>query len=96
MGKRADFSARTVIDVDPNISIDQYGVPERIAMNLTIPERVTKYNMNTMYKYVRNGPFVHPGARQITKMNFDENGRPHPESISLKYVDRSSISFGGG
>ena len=91
MGKRADFSARTVIDVDPNISIDQYGVPERIAMNLTIPERVTKYNMNTMYKYVRNGPFVHPGARQITKMNFDENGRPHPESISLKYVDRSSI-----
>ena len=48
MGKRADFSARTVIDVDPNISIDQYGVPERIAMNLTIPERVTKYNMNTI------------------------------------------------
>ena len=31
MGKRVDYSARTVISVDPNISIDEYGVPERIA-----------------------------------------------------------------
>ena len=28
-GKRVDFSARTVISVDPNIDIDEYGVPSR-------------------------------------------------------------------
>ena len=91
MGKRVDFSGRTVVDVDPNISIDEYGVPERIAMNLTIPETVTKYNKTRLYKLVRNGPNVHPGARQITKMNYDENGMAHPENIYLKHIDRESV-----
>ena len=38
MGKRVDFSARTVITPDPNIKIDQLGVPFKIAMNLTYPD----------------------------------------------------------
>jgi len=44
MGKRVDFSARTVITPDPNLSIDQVGVPKTIALNLTYPEIVTPYN----------------------------------------------------
>ena len=32
MGKRVDFSARTVITADPNLSIDQVGVPKTIAI----------------------------------------------------------------
>jgi DNA-directed RNA polymerase beta' subunit len=91
MGKRVDFSGRTVVDVDPNISIDEYGVPEKIAMNLTIPETVTRYNKTRLYKYVRNGPHVHPGARQIIKMNYDENGIAHQENIFLQHIDRESI-----
>ena len=38
MGKRVDFSARTVITPDPFIDIDQLGVPLKIASNLTFPE----------------------------------------------------------
>ena len=91
MGKRVDYSARTVISVDPNISIDEYGVPERIAMTITIPETVTKFNKHKLYKYVKNGLHVHPGAKQITKMNYNDEGKPYPETISLKYVDRESI-----
>jgi DNA-directed RNA polymerase beta' subunit len=91
MGKRVDFSGRSVVDVDPNISIDEYGVPERIAMNLTVPETVTKWNKKRLYKFVRNGPNKHPGARQITKVKYDEEGRPNNENIYLKYVDRESI-----
>ena len=91
MGKRVDFSGRTVVDVDPNISIDEYGVPEKIAMNLTIPETVTRYNKTRLYKYVRNGPHIHPGARQIIKMNYDENGIAHQENIFLQHIDRESI-----
>lgn len=44
MGKRVDFSARTVISGDPNISIDELGVPWSIALNLTYPETVTAHN----------------------------------------------------
>lgn len=45
MGKRVDFSARTVITADPNLRIDQVGVPRSIAQNLTYPEIVTPFNM---------------------------------------------------
>lgn len=45
MGKRVDFSARTVITGDPNISIDEVGVPLSMAMNLTYPEVVTTLNI---------------------------------------------------
>jgi DNA-directed RNA polymerase II subunit RPB1 len=39
MGKRVDFSARTVITGDPNLELDEVGVPKSIAMTLTYPER---------------------------------------------------------
>lgn len=45
MGKRVDFSARTVITPDPNINIDELGVPWSIAMNLTYSEPVTPFNI---------------------------------------------------
>ena len=67
MGKRVDFSARTVITPDPNISIDELGVPIRIAMNLTFPEIVNQFNIQDMYRLVRNGPDVYPGAKHIRK-----------------------------
>ena len=65
MGKRVDFSARTVITGDPNLSIRQVGVPLKIAMNLTVPERVTEKNMVFLQKCVNNGPDVYPGAKSI-------------------------------
>ena len=36
-GKRVDFSARTVISPDPNLRVDQVGVPSRVAMTMTYP-----------------------------------------------------------
>jgi DNA-directed RNA polymerase II subunit RPB1 len=70
-GKRVEFSARSVITPDPNISIGELGVPEKIAMNLTFPERVTKFtsehrgNLDKLYKLIRNGPNTYPGAKTI-------------------------------
>ena len=46
MGKRVDFSARTVITPDPNLRIDQVGVPRTIAQNMTFPEIVTPFNID--------------------------------------------------
>lgn len=49
MGKRVDFSARTVITPDPNLPIDTVGVPRTIAQNMTFPEIVTPFNID---KYI--------------------------------------------
>ncbi|CAN0378522.1 unnamed protein product, partial [Scytosiphon promiscuus] len=65
MGKRVDFSARTVITADPNLGIDQVGVPKSIALNLTVPELVTAFNVEEMAQLVARGPLEHPGARWV-------------------------------
>jgi DNA-directed RNA polymerase I subunit RPA1 len=62
MGKRVNFAARTVITPDPNINIDQIGVPEAFALKLTYPVPVTPWNVLQLRKMVMNGPDVHPGA----------------------------------
>ncbi len=69
MGKRVDFSARSVITPDPNIELDQLGVPFKIAMNLTFPEIVNTFNIDELKEYIKNGPKVWPGAKSIIKIN---------------------------
>ena len=65
MGKRVDFSARTVITSDPTISINQLGVPIKIAMNLTFPEVVTPENIAHLTTLVRKGRDEYPGANFV-------------------------------
>lgn len=67
MGKRVDFAARSVITPDPNLYVDEIGVPKQIAMNLTYPEVVTPHNITKLYDLVRNGPTKYPGAKYIVK-----------------------------
>ena len=64
-GKRVDFSARTVISPDPNLRVDQVGVPKQVAIIMTYPERVSRYNIDKLRECVRNGPGTHPGANLI-------------------------------
>jgi DNA-directed RNA polymerase II subunit RPB1 len=86
MGKRVDFSARTVITPDPNLSIDELGVPLRIAMNLTFPVVVNAYNRESLRALVLNGPDKYPGAKHVRKT------RDGSRTVRLKgYPDLSSI-----
>lgn len=64
-GKRVDFSSRTVISPDPNLEIDQVGVPVQIAKILTYPERVIRANIGLMRQLIINGPEVWPGANYV-------------------------------
>jgi DNA-directed RNA polymerase beta' subunit len=82
-GKRVEFSARSVITPDPNLSIAEIGVPLKIALNLTVPEKVTPYNRDQMYKLIQNGADKHPGAKTIV--------RPDGRMISLKHVNTREI-----
>ncbi len=78
MGKRVDFSARSVITPDPNLSLDELGVPLTIAMNLTVPEYVTLNNIDYLRVLVETGPLEWPGAKYIIR---DEGVK-----IDLRYI----------
>ncbi|KNA00007.1 DNA-directed RNA polymerase II largest subunit [Plasmodium vivax North Korean] len=69
MGKRVDFSARTVITGDPNLNIDYIGVPKSVAMTLTFCETVTPLNYDDLKKLVERGPYEWPGAKYIIRDN---------------------------
>ncbi|OKY77147.1 MAG: DNA-directed RNA polymerase subunit A' [Candidatus Methanohalarchaeum thermophilum] len=66
-GKRVNFSARTVISPDPNISINEVGVPRQMAKELTIPLEVTERNIEKARKLVKRGPENHPGANYVER-----------------------------
>ena len=63
MGKRVDFSARSVITADPTLSIRELGVPEKIAKNITKPVKVNDKNINFLTQLVLNGADKWPGAK---------------------------------
>ncbi|MDY6777492.1 MAG: DNA-directed RNA polymerase subunit A' [Candidatus Nanohaloarchaea archaeon] len=69
IGKRANFSARTVISPDPNIGINEVGVPREIAKELTIPVNVRENNIEEVRELVRNGSSNHPGANYVFRPN---------------------------
>ncbi|KAF3167652.1 DNA-directed RNA polymerase II subunit rpb1 [Orbilia oligospora] len=88
MGKRVDFSARTVITGDPNLSLDEVGVPRSTARILTYPETVTPYNIKKLSALVKNGPNEHPGAKYVirdTGERIDLRHHKRAGEIALQY-----------
>ena len=84
-GKRVDFSARTVISPDPNLDISEVGVPLHVAMRLSMPEKVTVWNLDEMRELVTNGPEEYPGALYVM--------RPDGKRIRLEFVvDREKVA----
>ena len=84
-GKRVDFSGRTVISPDPNLKIDQVGVPELVAKVMTYPERVNAHNLQRLRGLVRNGQDIHPGANIVRT----DNGL---RIITLGFADREKVA----
>jgi DNA-directed RNA polymerase II subunit RPB1 len=78
MGKRVDFSARSVISPDPEMDVDQVGIPERVAKILTIPNRVTDLNISSLRARVRLGHGRLDGAHSIVR---------HGVTVLLEYAD---------
>ena len=64
-GKRVNFSSRTVISPDPNLKINEIGVPKEIAMTLTVNESVTTLNIEYLKNLIRNEGY--PGANYIIR-----------------------------
>tara|TARA_Y100000389_G_scaffold183613_2_gene201283 strand:- start:3164 stop:7708 length:4545 start_codon:yes stop_codon:yes gene_type:complete len=103
MGKRVDFSARSVITPDPNIDLDQLGVPIKIAMNLTYPEIANSFNIKELQEFVYTGPKEWPGAKSIVKKNgskflITENNKmnmklEYGDTVNRHLVDNDYVLF---
>jgi len=95
MGKRVDFSGRTVITSDPTLELNQMGVPIRIARTVTFPEIVTPHNIEHLSKLVKKGPKEYPGANFVfPKRSIISGNEVQPidlrfgkDSVELKYGD---------
>ena len=67
VGKRTNYSARTVISPDPKLEINEVGVPKVMALKLTVPEHVTDWNLDYLKKFVEKGPKEYPGANYVLR-----------------------------
>jgi DNA-directed RNA polymerase III subunit RPC1 len=84
-GKRVDFSGRTVISPDPNLSVEEVALPTLVAMNLTYPERVFDKNIEKLRKLIRTGASKWPGANTLVRA-----GEEH--KVSLKFGNRDQLA----
>lgn len=71
MGKRVNFSARTVIGADPTLKLNQVGIPHEVAQIHTKPEVVTQFNINWLSQLVNDGK---ANFLTTTRKKLDENG----------------------
>ncbi|HDR53670.1 MAG TPA: DNA-directed RNA polymerase subunit A' [archaeon] len=64
-GKRVNFSARTVVSPDARIGVDEVGIPDEIARDLTVSVYVTDENVEQMKEVIRRGPEALDGANYV-------------------------------
>jgi DNA-directed RNA polymerase subunit A' len=65
-GKRVNYSGRTVISPDPNIDINEIGIPYEIAKVVTVSETINDINAEKLKKLIRNGENF-PGASYVIR-----------------------------
>ncbi len=61
MGKRVNYSARSVISPDSSLHTGEVGIPLVFARTLTFPEKVTAFNVERLREAVANGT-TYPGC----------------------------------
>jgi DNA-directed RNA polymerase II subunit RPB1 len=95
MGKRTDFTGRTVITSDPVIDFNEVRIPLKIAMIATFPEVVGPSNIEYLTSLVRKGRYNYPGANFVFPTSSMVSGqqvkpidlRFKKEQIELRYGD---------
>lgn len=94
MGKRTDFTARTVITSDPVIDYNEVRVPVKIAMTLTFPEVVGPHNIEYLTGLVRKGRTSYPGANFVFQASNIATGH-HVRPLDLRIKkEQVELRFG--
>lgn len=99
LGKRVNYSARTVISPDSMIDIDEVGVPLDVAKEITIPVVVNQKNLKQTKELIMNYPnwptvnyVLRPdgGKKKITELNKEEIA----ENLEVGYVVERQLQDG--
>jgi DNA-directed RNA polymerase beta' subunit len=69
MGKRVNYSGRTVIGPDPNLPFGWMAIPKEISEELTRPEKVCSFNKDYLENLVNNGKANFVIKTNGTKLN---------------------------
>ena len=85
MGKRCDFTARSVITGDDNLGMHEVGIPISVAEKLTVPVKVTDYNKKLLQTLLEqnNSP-----VKFVI--------RPNGSRVDLSCVSRNTITLSTG
>jgi len=95
MGKRTDFTGRTVITSDPVIGNNELRVPVRMAMTITFPEVVTPANIDKLSKLVLRGRDLYPGANNVFPVaNMTPGKTIWPMDLRFKSKDQIELHYG--
>ena len=81
MGKRVDFSSRTVIGAGVDLKMNEVGIPFCVAKILTKPEIATSYNIEWLTKLVNAGK-----ANFLTTTQKRPDGKEIKTRINLQYA----------
>ncbi len=95
LGKRVNFSARTVISPDPRLSINEVGVPVEVANELTIPVFATESNLKHAKALVRAGNanyVIRPDGRRIKITG--ENKADIVENLGTEWIVERKLKDG--
>lgn len=76
-----------MISPDPLIDLDEVGVPKHLAIQLTFPDRVTRYNIESLMRCIIIGPGNLGGAENVIMEG--EEGQA-TKTINLKYCQNRS------
>lgn len=90
LGKRVNFSARTVISPDPKLSINEVGVPLEVAQELTIPLNITPQNLDYAKSLIRQDKVnyvVRPDGRRV-KVTLENKKEVHDNISDGWAIDR--------
>jgi len=86
-GKRVNFSSRTVISPEPYLSVNEVGVPERAARELTVPVIVNQFNIDDMRELIKRGRNPRDQfGRYVTGVNYVIR----PDGRRIKITDQNA------
>jgi len=93
MGKRVDFSARSVISPDSQMDVDQVGIPSVVAQRLTVPIHVMKCNLEEARALVRDhksgARTICRGGKCVTLLEFSDRDKEARQLVVGDVVERT-------
>ncbi|MCK4613599.1 MAG: DNA-directed RNA polymerase subunit A', partial [Thermoplasmata archaeon] len=87
-GKRVNFSSRTVISPDPFLSLNEVGVPIHAARELTVPIRVTRFNIEDMKQIILKRP--NPDMNDVEAYEPCVNYIIRPDGRRVKITEKNA------